>query len=98
MSIFAQRLYLGKHSSNVISTLATKTSSTLNIVIVIERIKLTKFESMGISVMTMKSLMFEYGRMQKKIPPRLVCGSRGTCLVNMLPGIQVTTGQGFFVC
>ena len=34
--------------------------------------------------------------MQKKIPPRLVCGSRGACLVNMLPGVQVTTGLGFF--
>ena len=38
-----------------------------------------------------------YDRMQKKIPPRLVCGSRGTCLymVNMLPGVQVTAGLGF---
>ena len=40
--------------------------------------------------------MFRYGRMQKKIPLRLVCGSRGACLVNMLPGVQVTTGLGFF--
>ena len=34
--------------------------------------------------------MFKYGRMQKKIPPWLVCGSHGACLVNMLPGVQVT--------
>ena len=34
--------------------------------------------------------------MQKKILPRLVCGSRGACLVNMLPGVEVTTGLGFF--
>ena len=40
-----------------------------------------------------------YGRMQNKIPPRLrrlACGSRGTCLDCMLPGIQVTAGLGFF--
>ena len=40
--------------------------------------------------------MFKYGRMQKKIPPWLVCGSRGACLVNMLPRVQVTAGLGFF--
>ena len=34
--------------------------------------------------------------MQKKIPPWLVCGSRGACLVNMLPGVQVTAGLEFF--
>ena len=26
-----------------------------------------------------KSLMFKYGRTQRKIPSRLVCGSHGTC-------------------
>ena len=40
--------------------------------------------------------MFKYSRMQKKIPTRLVCGSRGACLVNMLPGVQVTAGLGYF--
>ena len=40
--------------------------------------------------------MFKYGRMQKKIPPRLVCGSHGACLDCMLPGVQVTAGLGFF--
>ena len=34
--------------------------------------------------------------MQKKIPPRLVCGSYSACLVNMLPGVQVTTELGVF--
>ena len=34
--------------------------------------------------------------MQKKVPPYLVCGSRGACVVNMLPGVQVTAGLGFF--
>ena len=35
--------------------------------------------------------------MQKKIPPRLLCGSCGACLViNILPGVQVTAGLGFF--
>ena len=43
-----------------------------------------------------KSLMFKYGRMQNKISPWLVCGSHGTCLDCMLPGVQVTTGLGFF--
>ena len=38
--------------------------------------------------------MFKYSRMQKKIPHRLVCGSCGACLVNMLPGVQVTAGLG----
>ena len=42
-----------------------------------------------------KSLIFKYGRMQKKIPSRLVCGSHGTCLDCMLPGVQVTTGLEF---
>ena len=28
--------------------------------------------------------MFKYGRMQKKIPHWLVCGSCGTCLVNII--------------
>ena len=43
-----------------------------------------------------KSLMCKYGRMQKKISPRLVCGSHGACLDCMLPGVQVTAGLGFF--
>ena len=30
-----------------------------------------------------KSLMFKYGRMQRKIPPWLVCGSHGACLDSM---------------
>ena len=42
--------------------------------------------------------MFKYGRMQKKIPPQLVCGSHGACLVNMLPVVQVTAGLEFFLC
>ena len=40
--------------------------------------------------------MFKYSRMQKKIPSRLVCGSRGAYLVNMFPGVQVTAGLGLF--
>ena len=36
--------------------------------------------------------MFMYGRTQRKIPSRLVCGS----LDSMLPGVQVTAGLGFF--
>ena len=43
-----------------------------------------------------KSLMCKYGRIQKKISPRLVCGSHGACLDCMLPGVQVTAGLGFF--
>ena len=41
--------------------------------------------------------MFKYGRMQRKIPSLLVCGSRGACLDSMLPGVQVTAGLGFFL-
>ena len=41
--------------------------------------------------------MFKYGRMQKKIPPRLVCGSRGACLDSMLPRVQITARLGFFI-
>ena len=41
--------------------------------------------------------MFKYGRMQKKIPSKLVCASRGACLDSMLLGVQVTTGLGFFL-
>ena len=41
--------------------------------------------------------MVKYGRMQKKISPRLVCDSHGTCLDCMLPGVQVTAGLGFFL-
>ena len=44
-----------------------------------------------------KSLMFKYSRMQKKISPWLVCGSRGACLDSMLPGVQVTAGVIFSV-
>ena len=40
---------------------------------------------------------FKYGRMQKKISPWLVCGSPGTCLDCMLPGVQVTAGLGCFL-
>ena len=43
-----------------------------------------------------KSLMFNYGRMQRKISSRLVCGSHGACLDCMLPGVQVTAGLGVF--
>ena len=45
-----------------------------------------------------KSLMFKYGRMQKKISLWLVCGSHGACLDCMLPGVQVTAGLRFFLC
>ena len=38
----------------------------------------------------------KYGRMQKRIPSRLVCGSCGVCLDCTLPGDQVTAGMGFF--
>ena len=46
-----------------------------------------------------KSLMFKYGRMQRKIPSQLVCGSHGICICldNMLLGIHVTAGVGFFL-
>ena len=43
-----------------------------------------------------KSLMFKYGRIQKKISPQLVCGSHVASLDCMLPGVQVTAGLGFF--
>ena len=43
-----------------------------------------------------KSLMFKYGRMQKKIPSWLMCGSRGTCLGYTLLGVQITAGLGYF--
>ena len=39
--------------------------------------------------------MFKYGRIQKKIPPRLLCDSHGACLDCMLPKVQVTAGLGF---
>ena len=42
--------------------------------------------------------MFKYGRTQKKIPPWLVCSSRGACLDCMLPGVQVTTVLVLFLC
>ena len=38
-----------------------------------------------------------YGRTQRKIPPRLVCGFCGICLDCMLPGVQVIAGLGFFL-
>ena len=43
-----------------------------------------------------KSLMFKYGRTQRKFPPQLVCDSFGACLDCVLPGIQVTTKAGIF--
>ena len=43
-----------------------------------------------------KSLIFKYGRMQRKISPQLVCDSHGACLDCMLPGVQVTAGLKFF--
>ena len=39
-----------------------------------------------------KSLMFQYSRIQRKVLPQLVCGSRGAYLDGMLPGVQVTIG------
>ena len=42
--------------------------------------------------------MFKYGRKERKLPFRLVCGSHGACLDCMLPGVQVTAGLGFFLC
>ena len=41
-------------------------------------------------------MLIKYGRMQKRIPSHLVCGSCGVCLDCALPGVQVTTGMGFF--
>ena len=41
--------------------------------------------------------MFKYGEMQQIMPSQLVCGSVGTCLGCMLPGVQVTAGLGFFL-
>ena len=40
------------------------------------------------------SLVFKYGRTQRKMPSRLVCGhgSHGTCLDCTLLGVQVTAG------
>ena len=40
--------------------------------------------------------VFKYGRMQKGIPSWLVCDSCSACLDGTLPGVQVTTGPGFF--
>ena len=51
----------------------------------------------NIRIHSLETLMFNYGRMHKNIPPRLVCGSRGACLDCMLPGVQVTAGLGFFL-
>ena len=36
--------------------------------------------------------------MQLKISLQLVCGSCGACLKCMFPGVQATTGLGFFLC
>ena len=41
--------------------------------------------------------MFKYSRMQRKIPPQLVCDSCGACLDSMLSGVQVTARLGFFL-
>ena len=41
--------------------------------------------------------MFKYSRMQKKVSSWLVCGPYGVCLDYILPGVQVTTGLGFFL-
>ena len=45
-----------------------------------------------------KSWMFKYGRMQKKIQSRLVCGSHDAYLDCMLLGVQVTAELGFYMC
>ena len=44
-----------------------------------------------------KSLMFKYGRMQRKIPSRLGCGTHGMCLDSILVGVQVIAGLKFFL-
>ena len=41
--------------------------------------------------------MCKYGGIQRKISPRLVCGSHGACLDCMLPEVEVTAGLGFFL-
>ena len=38
----------------------------------------------------------KYGRMQRKIPSWIVCGSHGMVLDCTLLGVQVTAGLGFF--
>ena len=38
-----------------------------------------------------------YNRIQRKIPPWLVCGSCGACLDGVLPGVQVTVELGYFL-
>ena len=45
-----------------------------------------------------KSLMFKCGRIQKRIPPQLVCGSHAACLDCMLPGLQVRPLDWDFFC
>ena len=42
--------------------------------------------------------MFKYGRMQKKVPSWLVCGSHAACLDCMLLGVRVTARLEFFLC
>ena len=44
-----------------------------------------------------KSLMFKYGRMQRKISSWLVYGFHGACLDCMLSEVEVTAGLGFFL-
>ena len=44
-----------------------------------------------------KSLMFKYGRMQRKIPSQLVRGFHSVSLECMLLGVQVTTELGLFL-
>ena len=41
--------------------------------------------------------MFKYGRMQERIPSRLVCGFCAMCLDCTLPEVEVTAGLGFFL-
>ena len=50
------------------------------------------------SYVTQKILLFELCSIQSFLyENRFVCGSCGTCLDCMLPGVQVTTGMGFFL-
>ena len=41
--------------------------------------------------------MCKYDRMQRNTSPWLVRSSHGACLDCMLPGVQVSTGLGFFL-
>ena len=40
--------------------------------------------------------MLKYGRIQKKIPTRLVCGYQDTCLDCMFPGFKSPLGWDVF--